>query len=278
MLKKVSAYPYIAWSLLFIIVPILAVSYYSLSSLSDGGQVYFTVENFIKFFSNPIYIGVLLKSLKIALYATLICLLLGYPMAMILVSMKPRNRNLAIMLFVLPMWMNFLIRTYAMMAILSDNGWLNVILEIFNLPVQSILYTEAAILLGMVYNFLPFMVLPIYTSLIKMDKGLIEASNDLGGNEYYTFAKVTVPLSIPGVISGITMVFMPAVSTFVISDLLGGGKIMLIGNLIHQQFLLVFNWYFGSAISIILMIIILVLMTILNKYSSEEEERGGLSI
>ena len=277
-LKKFSAYPYMFWSVIFVILPIVAVFIYSLTCIDGNGEIYFSFSNFADFFTNPIYINVLLRSIRVALQGTIICLALGYPVAMIIASMKPKNRNLGIMLFILPMWMNFLIRTYAMMVILGEKGWLNQLLYLLNLPLQNILFTERAIVVGMVYNFLPFMVLPIYTSLIKMDRGLLEAASDLGANRYTSFVKVVLPLTIPGIISGVTMVFMPAVSTFVISDLLGGSKIMLVGNLIQQQFLYAYNWYLGSTMSIIVMVMILVLMAVLNKASPKEEDKGGVSI
>ena len=198
-------------------------------------------------------------------------------MAMILSKMDMKYRTFAVMLFVVPMWMNFLLRTYAWMTILGKNGILNSIITAFGFEPMSFLYTEGAVLLGMVYNFLPFMVLPIYTVLSKMDNSLIEAAEDLGASKMKVLWKVIVPLSIPGVISGVSMVFMPAVSTFVISNLLGGGQFFLIGNLIEQQFLTVNDWHFGSAISMILMVIILITMAIMNRYSDSSEE-GGMTL
>jgi len=181
-----------------------------------------------------------------------------------------------VLLFVLPMWMNFLLRTYAWMTLLGKNGVINNVLGYFNLPTLNLLYNNGAVILGMIYNFIPFMVLPIYSVLAKMDKTLIEAAKDLGANEITVFRKVTFPLSLPGVITGITMVFMPAVSTFVIPKLLGGGQFMLIGNLVEQQFTYVYDWNFGSAISIIMMIFILIAMAITTKYEDPAEESGGL--
>ncbi len=218
----------------------------------------------------PIYVNALLRSLLYAGIATVICLLLAYPLALIL-SADNSSSNTMIFIFILPMWMNFLLRTYAWLSILeTKSGVLNVLLRFLNLPEQHIINTPAAIVLGMVYNFLPFMVLPIYNSLIKIDPFVIEAAGDLGANSMETFIRVIFPLSIPGVMSGISMVFLPAVTTFVIPNLLGGGKINLIGNIIEQQFLQSYNWYFGASLSIMLMMVILLTMTILSKFDDNE--------
>lgn len=189
--------------------------------------------------------------------------------------MPENKRNLVIMLFILPMWMNFLLRTYAWLPILGKNGIVNNFLGIFGIEPIQFLYTNGAIILGMIYNFLPFMILPIYTVLSKIDTNLINAASDLGANKKQIFAKVIFPLSIPGVISGITMVFMPAVSTFVIPRLLGGGKDMLIGNVIEQQFTTLSDWHFGSALAIILMILILISMAVMSRFDGEQTEGGG---
>ncbi|MEG2338166.1 MAG: ABC transporter permease, partial [Clostridium sp.] len=183
-------------------------------------------------------------------------------------------RNVLILLLIIPMWMNFLLRTYAWMNILEKSGLLNRFLDFIGLPTVDIMYTSSAVVLGMVYNFLPFMVLPIYTVLTKIDRRLIEAAQDLGANKRTVFRKVTFPLSLPGVISGITMVFMPAVTTFVISRLLGGGQYTLIGNLIEQQFLTTLDWNFGSSISVIMLIVILISMAIMSKYDKDKEGVG----
>ena len=179
------------------------------------------------------------------------------------------------MLFIVPMWMNFLLRTYAWLPILGKNGLINNILGHFGIGPLSLLYNDGTVLLGMVYNFLPFMVLPIYTVLSKMDESLIQAAEDLGANKFQIFKKIIIPLSIPGIMSGITMVFMPAVSTFVISSLLGGGKYMLLGNLIEQEFTTIGDWNFGSAISIIMMIVILISMAVMNKFDKDDKEGGN---
>lgn len=271
MLKRFSAAPYILWSAMFVVFPLLFIIGYSLTAES-AGSLSFSFKHF-QAFTDPIYIKVLARSIRLAGFATLICLLLGYPMAMILAKMKPATQKIAVLLFVLPMWMNFLLRTYAWMAILGKNGFVNKFLGMFGIHL-NLLYNEGAVLLGMVYNFLPFMVLPIYTVLSKMDKSIIEAAEDLGAHKLLTFRKIIFPLSMPGVISGVTMVFMPAVSTFVISNLLGGGQQDLIGNLVEKQFLLVKNWHFGSAISVILMLLILATMMLLNTL---DKTKGGES-
>lgn len=270
MLKKYSSTPYIIWSAIFVVLPLLLVIGFSMIVRDQAtGQLVFSIEGY-KTFMEPLYIKVLLRSIKIAMEATVLCLLIGYPMAMILANLPDRTQKFAMMFLILPMWMNFLLRTYAWMAILGKNGFINKFLMAINLPTLDLLYNEGAVLLGMVYNFLPFMILPIYTVLIKIDKSIIEAAKDLGANKNTVLRKIIIPLSLPGIISGITMVFMPAVSTFVIPTLLGGGQNMMIGNLIEQQFLVVGNWQFGSSISVILMILILLSMRIMNKYDKVE--------
>ncbi len=213
--------------------------------------------------------------IKLAFFSTLLCLIVGYPVAYIISKMTPSKRNLIIMLFIVPMWMNFLLRTYAWLPILGKNGFINNILGHFGIGPLSLLYNDGTVLLGMVYNFLPFMVLPIYTVLSKMDESLIQAAEDLGANKFQIFKRIIIPLSIPGIMSGITMVFMPAVSTFVISSLLGGGKYMLLGNLIEQEFTTIGDWNFGSAISIIMMIVILISMAVMNKFDKDDKEGGN---
>lgn len=277
MIKRLSSGPYLLWISMFVVVPIFMILAFSLLGKSPDGSLQFSFSNFARAFE-PIYISVLVRSLKIALEATLICFLMGYPMAMILAKMNPKYRTTAVMLFVVPMWMNFLLRTYSWMTILGKNGILNGILSIFGLPQMTFLYSEGAVLLGMVYNFLPFMVLPIYTVLMKMDQSLIEAAEDLGGDKRTVFFKVIFPLSLPGILSGVSMVFMPAVSTFVISNLLYGGQYMLIGNLIEQQYLVVNDWNFGSAVAIILMLLILVSMAVMNRLGGNNAEERGVNL
>jgi spermidine/putrescine transport system permease protein len=234
----------------------------------------FSIENFEKFMS-PLYLGVLYRSVKLAFVSTLICLALGYPIALIISKEKPKIRNVMVLMLVIPMWMNFLLRTYAWLTLLGKNGILTKVLSFVGIEGTSLLYNDTAVLLGMVYNFLPFMVLPIFSVLTKMDKNLVEAAEDLGANKAEVFWKVIFPLSLPGVITGITMVFIPAVSTFVISGLLGGNKSTLIGNLIEQQFRYTGDWHFGSAMSIILMVFILASMAVTSKFDKEKEGGGG---
>lgn len=267
------ATPYAIWSVLFIVVPLILIVFFSFTKQVDGRYI-FTMDNFSKFF-DVMYFKVIKRSLILAVISTFLCLIIGYPTAYLITKAKPSRRGTLLMLCIIPMWMNFLLRTYAWSAILGKNGFINTLLGTVGLGPVNILYTNAAVLLGMVYNFLPFMILPIHTILSKMDQDLINAAKDLGANGFQVFTKVIFPLSLPGVISGITMVFMPAVSTFVISKLLGGGQFYLIGNLIEQQFMSVGDWHFGSAISIFMMIIILISMAIMNKYSNGSDKEGG---
>jgi len=270
MKKPWLAYPYAVWMVIFIIVPLILVLFYSVTVQTEEG-LQFTLSHFQRFL-DPIYIEVLIRSVVLALICTGICLVIGYPFAAILASKEFSSKKVMLMLIVVPMWMNSLLRTYAWMTLLERNGILNSFLSLLSLPRLNILYTESAVVLGMVYNFLPFMVLPIYSVLSKIDHSVIEAAEDLGGNAFTVFRCIIFPLSLPGVISGITMVFMPAVTTFVISRLLGGGQFMLIGNLIEKQYLSSGDWGFGSALSVILMLLILCSMGIMNRY---EQERGG---
>lgn len=272
MLRRFSAAPYLLWSILFILVPLFMVLFYSLVSSGPAGYV-LDLDGYRKFM-DPLYLEVLWRSVVIALKSTLLCLLIGYPLALVLSRLAPRWQKILVMLIILPMWMNFLLRTYAWIPILGRNGLINSLLGSLGIAPLNLLFNENAVLLGMVYNFLPFMVLPIYTVLMKIDHHLIEAAEDLGADRLVVFRRIILPLSVPGLISGIMMVFMPAVSTFVISDLLGGSQITLIGNLIKDQFQTVYDWNFGSAISMVLMVIILLSMSILNRYDKRE---GGMS-
>jgi len=273
---KILAYPYVVWIIIFIIVPILLILFYSLTTgnVHDLGSLEFSLDSYARFF-DVIYFKVIARSFYLAFIATVLCLLMGYPVALIIAKMEIKRRNLMLLFFMVPIWMNFLLRTYAWMAILSPNGFINRVLSFFGLPALNIMPGQFAVILGMIYNFLPFMVLPIYTVLSKIDKSVLEAAMDLGANNVKTFLKVTLPLSVPGIVSGITMVYMPAVSTFVISKLLGGGKDLLIGNLIEQQFTVQRDWHFGSALSIILMIFILLSMAVMSKVDKEGNEGGA---
>ncbi|SMB90499.1 spermidine/putrescine transport system permease protein [Desulfonispora thiosulfatigenes DSM 11270] len=271
MKKTLLAYPYVLWAIIFIIFPLLLVLFYSVIIATDSGFT-FTLVHFKRVFE-PLYLTLFWRSIKLAVICTLVCLAIGYPMAYLLSGLNVKLRNILILLFVVPMWMNFLARTYAWMTLLEKNGLINEILMFLHLPTINILYTDYAVVLGMVYNFLPFMVLPIYSVLIKADKSLIEAAGDLGATPVTVFRRITFPLSLPGVMSGITMVFMPAVTTFVISRLLGGAHYYLIGNLIEQQFTTSYDWGFGSALSTVLMIMILLSIGFMSRY--EKENEGG---
>lgn len=260
------AYPYILWISIIIVVPMLLIVLYAFTKPgNDVITIRFTLNNFVKFFSDDIFMSVLQQSLKIAVITTILCILLGYPAAYIIANADEKRKIVLVLVITLPMWINMLVRTYAWMGILQDNGIINSILSFFNIPAIKMLHTDFAVILGMVYNFIPFMILQIYTSLTKMDKSYLEAADDLGANKVQSFLRITLPLSIPGVISGITLVFLPAVSSFFIPKLLGGGQYVLIGNVIESQFLTSGNWNFGSAISMIMAVIIMISMYITKK-------------
>lgn len=275
--------PYFFWMAVFIVVPILLVIYYGFTAETETG-ITLTLEHFRRVFertggaglrSMP-YVFVVARSVSVAAASTALCLLAGYPVAYILSSREYVNRTVLMFLFAVPMWMNDVLRTYGWLTILEDNGALNALLSALGLPRGSYLYTDGAVVLGMVYNFLPFMILPIYTVLKKLDHSIVEAAQDLGGNPLKVFARVVFPLSLPGVVSGVTMVFMPAVTTFFISNVLGGSDYLLIGNLIERQFLQSDNWNFGSAISIVLMVIILISMAVFSLVDKDNE--GGVIV
>ena len=246
--------PYFFWAVSFIIIPLAMIFSYGLTDKTGS----YTFAN-IASIATAEHSKALWLSLKLSLIATVICLLLGYPLAYILAHMKSRM-GMIIFIFILPMWMNFLLRTLAWQTLLEKTGVINTLLAALGLPTISIINTSKAIVLGMVYNFLPFMVLPLYNSLTKIDENVINAAYDLGANGVQTFIKIILPLTVPGIISGITMVFVPALTTFVISKLLGGSKILLIGNVIEEQFTQASNWHLGSGLSIVLMVFILINM------------------
>ena len=273
MKRNWAAYPYTIWMIIFTLVPLALLLYFAITVKTATGVSY-SLDNF-KRFAEPIFIKVLVRSLALAATSTFFCLVIGYPVAMILADRKLNFKSTLILLMVLPMWMNFLLRTYAWLTILEKKGLINTLLVHIGLSPMNLLYNDFAVIVGMVYNFLPFMVLPIYSVLSKINHSLIEAAEDLGADSFHIFKKVIFPLSLPGVTSGITMVFMPAVTTFVISRLLGGGQYTLIGNLIEQQFLTVGDWNFGSAISIVMMLIILIGMGFSSQYE-KHQEGGGL--
>ena len=255
--RRLLSSPYLAWAAIFIIVPLCMVFYYGFTDKTGA----FTVENVTAILSAE-HAKALWLSLGLSFISTLICFLLAYPLAMILAHMNVNQNSFIVLIFILPMWMNFLLRTLAWQTLLEKTGVINMILQFLHLPSLNIINTPYAIILGMVYNFLPFMVLPIYNSLVKIDSNVINAARDLGANNIQTFFKITFPLSVPGVISGITMVFIPALTTFVISNLLGGSKILLIGNVIEQEFTQAGNWHLGSGLSIVLMLFIILNMVI----------------
>lgn len=259
------SFPYLLWMIGFILIPLIMIVYYGLTN-SDKSV---TFEN-IALIADPINRDALLLALELSIVSTLICLLLAYPLAIILNNSNLKSNSFIVLIIILPMWMNFLLRTIAWQNILEKTGVLNTILKFLHLPTLNIINTPAAIILGMVYNFLPFMVLPIYNVLVKIDKDVVNAARDLGANGRQTFRKIILPLSLPGVVSGITMVFVPSLTTFVISTILGGSKIVLIGNVIEQQFRLG-NWNTGSGLSLVLMIFILFSMAIISKYDKEGE-------
>lgn len=275
-MKKSFAYPYGVWLAVFILAPILMVVVYAFLN-ADGG---FTLHNFSYL---PGFLPIFGRSFWLAFLSTVVCLVLGYPMAYLMSRLSASRQSLCMMLIMLPMWINFLLRTYAWMSILENNGFINQFFRSiglisflqshfgYSLDYIPLINTQGAIVLGMVYNFLPFMVLPIYNVLVKIDKDVISAARDLGAGNIQTFTKIILPLSVPGIISGITMVFVPALTTFVISNLLGGSKILLIGNVIEQEFQQGSNWHVGSGLSLVLMIFIIASMALIAKYDKDGE-------
>ena len=272
------AIPYVTWMALFVVAPIIMVVIYAFSA-SVGG---FTLDNFAKMGT---YTVVFTRSFKLALIATAICVLIGYPVSYKMSKEGPRFQRLAMVLIMLPMWINFLLRTYSWMAILENNGRLNQLFRkiglialynnIFGTDISffRMINTQGAVVLGMVYNYLPFMILPIYSVIVKLDHSLIEAARDLGANSVQVFRRVILPLSLPGVLSGITMVFVPSVSTFAISKMLGGGTEMLLGDLIEQQYMGgAYNPYLGAAISLVMMVIVVICMVVMNRFGEGEEQ------
>ena len=274
-MKKYS-YMYFMWSLVFIVFPLFLILVYAFNSSSgmslEGYGI--TFDNFRRVFE-PLYIKIFFVSILLAIASTVLCVLIGYPVAYFISRMKDKWRNSLMLLFVVPMWMNFLLRTYAWLTLLGYNGLINKFLGLFGIAPLNLMYNMSAIMLGMVYNFLPFMVLPIYSTLVKMDKSLMEAARDLGATNSQIFKKVILPLSLPGVYTGITMVFIPAISTFVIPDLLGGNRFYLIGNLIEKQFTFTGDWAFGSAISIVLIAIMFILLLLQNLFEKKEATGGA---
>ena len=275
-MKKFSqlAIPYIVWAVVMLVLPMALIFLYSITEPGNSIISFsITLDQYIKFFTDKDFLLILWRSLAIAIKTTIICLLLGYPIAYYIARTKEKTQNMLILCITIPMWINMLVRTYAWIGLLSDGGLIQKILSLVGLGHIKLLYTEGAVLLGMVYNFLPFMVLQIQTSLCKMDTSLLEASADLGASPAQTFRRITLPLSLPGVINGITLVFLPAVSSFFIPKLLGGGQYFLIGNMIENQFITVGEWNFGSAISMIMAVIMMLLMMAVRK--TEKRNAGG---
>ena len=275
-MKKFSqlAIPYIVWAVIMLVLPVVLIAFYSVTE--PGNSIFsfsVTLDHYVTFFTDPDFLKILWRSLWIAIKTTIICLLLGYPTAYFISRCGERLQSSLILCITIPMWINMLVRTYAWIGLLTEGGFIQRIYAFLVPGGQELLYTEGAVLVGMVYNFLPFMILQINTSLCKMDGALLEAGSDLGANPVQTFARVTLPLSLPGVVNGITLVFLPAVSSFFIPKLLGGGQYFLIGNLIENQFITVGEWNFGSAISMVMAFIMMLLMAIVRKL--EIRNQGG---
>ena len=262
---KVFATPYLIWMAVFIVVPLLMVAYFAFTD--EEGR--FTLDYIANVGQ---YTNIFVRSIWLVVIATVICLILAYPVSFMLSRMKKHHQGTMLMIVMLPMWMNFLLRTYAWMTLLGNNGIINHILGLVGLGPFKLINTEGAVVLGMVYNYLPFMILPLYSVMVKIDKSLIEAASDLGCNPVSILFRVVVPLSVPGIMSGVTMVFVPAISTFIISRMLGGGSNLLIGDLIEMQFLgNAYNPHLGAGISLVLMVIILVIMTIMNQFNPDDQ-------
>ncbi len=271
------AFPYVIWMALFVVVPIIIMAVYAFTAADPATGA--TQATFGNFTGMGLYLSVFLRSFWLAVLATLVCLLIGYPVSYWMAKEGPRFQRLAMALIMLPMWMNFLLRTYSWMSILENNGLLNQLfravglLELLGLDHIQMIGTPGAVVLGMVYNYLPFMILPIYSVIVKLDNSLIEAARDLGADGVRVFRKVIFPLSLPGILSGVTMVFVPSVSTFAISNLLGGGNQMMLGDLIELQFLGgAYNPHLGAAISLVMMVIVVVCMVVMNHFGEGEEQ------
>lgn len=265
------ASPYVVWSAIFIIVPLLMVAYYSFTDASGA----FTLDNIAKIVEYN-YLKIFGVSILYALIATIITLLISYPLAYFMTKTRASTQGTLMLLVMLPMWMNLLIRTYSLSNILERNGIINTFLESIGLEKLQLINTPGAVILGMIYNFIPYMILPIYSVLSKLDNRLLEASSDLGANGFTTLKKVIIPLSMPGVVSGITMVFVPSVSTFYISQKLGGIRNELIGDVIEQQFKLNSNYNLGASLSLILMVMIIISLAVMNRFAAEDD--GGVLV
>ncbi len=260
------SYPYTVWMAIFVVVPLFIVCFYAFTD-RDGG---FTWEH-VKSIASPAHGKALLLSIKLSLISTVLCFVLALPLSMVIRNLKVSSNGFIIFIFILPMWMNFLLRTIAWQSLLEKTGIINMMLHAVGLPGQNMINTEGAIILGMVYNYLPFMVLPIYNSLVKIPQHTFDAAKDLGANWFQTLWHITLPQIFPGIVSGITMVFVPAMTTFVISNLLGGAKINLIGNIIEQDFTTANNWYEGAGLSLVLMVLVLGSMAVMSHYDKDGE-------
>lgn len=269
--RQFLAGPYLVWIIGFIILPLLFILYYAVTN--DSGT--FTFEN-IAAIADPVHMKSIGLSLKLGFSCTLVCLLLAYPLCMILSSMKIKNQSFVVFLFVLPMWMNFMLRILAWKLLLSNNGIVNMLLGLIGVGPIKMLNTQTAVVFGMVYDFLPFMIMPIYNSMVRIKTDIIEAARDLGASQLTILIKIVFPLTLSGVISGVIMVFVPALTSFVISDLLGGGKVLLIGNVIEQEFMQGSNWNLGSGLSLVLMIFVIASMTLMNHFDKDGE--GGTAV
>ena len=268
-------YPYVAWIAVMIVAPMLMIVLYAFTTAgNDVTTIRFTLDNFARFFSDQVFLDVLWRSLFIAVITTIICVLVGYPIAYAIAQRSEKSNMFWVLVITMPTWINMMVRTYAWVGILQDGGLINSLLGLFGIGPFKMMYTTFAVVLGMVYNFIPFMILQIHTSLTKMDKSYLEAAADLGANKVQSFLRVTLPLSLPGVLSGITLVFLPAVSSFFIPKLLGGGQYVLIGNVIETQFLTSGDWNFGSAISLIMVVIIMISMYITRKVDTDPAAHG----
>lgn len=273
--SKLLAIPLIIWLAVFVVVPFVIIIYYGVTVENDAGVVSVSFEN-LKRFADPMYLKVFLRSIKIALISTMVCLLIGYPVAYILSRSASKYKGLIMLLIMMPMWMNFLLRTYSWMSLLENSGIINSILQALGLDKVQFLYNEGAVTFGTVYNFLPFIIMPINTTLLKLDDSLLEAAYDLGAKPAQRFFRITLPFSMPGVLSGIAMVFVPSVTTFVISQLMGGGKVPLIGDIIEKQFRVVNDWHFGATISLVVMIVVLSFMFVINR--TDKQDAGERSM
>ena len=268
--RKILAGPYLFWAMSFIIIPLLMILYYGLTDKNGS----FTLNNLSQM-TTPENLKALGLALLLSFISTLICLVLAYPLAMILAEKNMNQTSFIVLIFILPMWMNFMLRILAWRLLLSNNGIVNAILEAVGTGHVKMLNTPTAVAFGMVYDFLPFMILPIYNSMVRINKDVIEAARDLGANNLTVLVKIIFPLTLSGVLSGIVMVFVPALTSFVISDLLGGGKVLLIGNVIEQEFMQGTNWHLGSGLSVVLMLFVIASMALMNVLDKDE---GGTAV